>query len=83
MRPDGFPGGMGGHMAPKLKQYVTVVAGEKKTEVREVETGMTDGENIEIVSGLKEGEMVRTNDETVQSRWSGDGRGRRGPMMMH
>ncbi len=90
-RAGGFPGGRGdrsgmfggsGRMEPKLKQYVTVVNGDKKT-VREVITGMTDGENIEIVSGLKEGEMVETQDETVQSRWSGDRHGPRGPMMMH
>jgi HlyD family secretion protein len=68
----------------KLKQYVTVVSPDGTKEVREVETGMTDGENIEIVSGLKEGEQIETREDSVSSKWSGSGsnRGPRGPMGM-
>lgn len=85
-RPEGEAGMAGAPGMRKLKQYVTVVNSDGTTEVREIETGMTDGENIEIVSGLKEGEIVETKEDSVQSRWNSSNRrgGPRGPMgMMH
>lgn len=39
------------------KKYVEIPVGEK-IEKREVETGLSDGLNMEIVSGLKEGDKV-------------------------
>jgi HlyD family secretion protein len=41
----------------KAKHYVEVPRGEKSEKV-EVETGLSDGLNIEIISGLKEGDKV-------------------------
>src|SRR3989344_1796041 len=41
------------------KKYVTIYLGENSTEEREVETGLTGSDgNIEIVSGLTEGEKI-------------------------
>ncbi len=43
----------------KIKQYVFVYnQKEEKAELREVETGASDFENIEVLKGLKEGEEV-------------------------
>jgi HlyD family secretion protein len=43
----------------KLKQYVFVYdSKEEKAVLREVETGISDFENIEILKGLKEGEEI-------------------------
>lgn len=43
----------------KIKQYVFIYnAKEEKIELREVETGASDFENIEITKGLKEGEEI-------------------------
>ncbi|TAG85300.1 MAG: efflux RND transporter periplasmic adaptor subunit [Bacteroidetes bacterium] len=43
----------------KIKQYVFVYnSKEEKSELREVETGASDFENIEILKGLKEGDEV-------------------------
>ena len=41
--------------------YVYLVVGDKKYEKTLVETGLSDGINIEIKSGLKEGDKVRGN----------------------
>lgn len=37
---------------------VTVLVGEGQTEEREIQTGLSDALNIEVVSGLEEGEQV-------------------------
>ena len=41
--------------------FVYIVKGEKKYEKTPVETGLSDGINIEVKSGLKEGDKVRGN----------------------
>ena len=54
------------------KRMATVVKNGQKEE-REVETGITDGVNTEIVSGLAEGETVLVQKGGGDSRWSGGG----------
>ncbi len=46
------------------KTYVEVEVGEQEFDKREIETGLSDGINIEIVSGLKEGEKVKSGTVT-------------------
>ncbi len=51
---------------------VTVVTGsgaEASREERAVKTGLTDGEQTEVIEGLREGESVRVRDEAV-SKWA-------------
>jgi len=40
------------------KAFVTVGLGPERTEEREIETGLSDGISIQIVSGLEEGDLV-------------------------
>ena len=40
-------------------QFVEVETGEQKFDKREVKTGISDGINIEIVEGLKEGDKIK------------------------
>ncbi len=40
----------------KGKKYITVVESKNKKERRDVVTGISDGKNIEIISGINEGE---------------------------
>ncbi|MCU0468606.1 MAG: HlyD family efflux transporter periplasmic adaptor subunit [Arcicella sp.] len=42
----------------KIKEVVFVVDKNNKAKLREVKTGISDFENIEILSGLKEGETI-------------------------
>jgi HlyD family secretion protein len=58
----------------------TVVLPGGRTEERAVTTGLSDGDNYEIVDGLKEGDKVVINKDELNSRWSGGGS--RGPMGM-
>ncbi|MFH1539749.1 MAG: HlyD family efflux transporter periplasmic adaptor subunit [bacterium] len=69
----------------KGKQTVSVVTGEGEPEEREVETGIGDGINIEIVSGLKEGEKVLARQNSLEGAWSRDASRRMpmGAMMKH
>ncbi len=46
--------------ADELKEVVFVLNKEKKVEMRTVKTGIQDINNIEILSGLKEGDEVVT-----------------------
>ena len=41
------------------KTYVDVMVGEQQFERREVRTGLSDGVNIEILDGLREGEQIK------------------------
>ncbi len=54
----------------RRQSYVTVVRPDGVQEERAVETGITDGVDIEIVSGLNAGETVVLH-EAEQSRWAG------------
>lgn len=42
----------------RIKEYVFSINANNKTELREVQTGIQDNENIEIVSGVKLGEKI-------------------------
>lgn len=52
----------------KGKQFVTVVKEDGTEEKREIQAGINDGENIEIISGLTEGETVLV--KMSGSQWS-------------
>ena len=41
------------------KTFVDVMVGEQQFERREVQTGLSDGINIEILDGLREGELIK------------------------
>jgi HlyD family secretion protein len=41
------------------KTFVEVMVGEQQFERREVQTGLSDGINIEIVGGLSEGDLIK------------------------
>ena len=62
----------------RRQSFVTVVGPDGTEEERAVVTGITDGNKMEIVSGLSEGEKVLLQ-AVEQSRWAGGG-GRGGPM---
>lgn len=49
-------------LADKQSNQVSALSPEGTLELVEVETGMTDGEYIEIVAGLSEGQVVITSD---------------------
>ena len=61
------------------KRVVSVQKPDGSTEEREVEVGISDGVNMAVKSGLKEGETVIINTGEADSRWR---EGRRGPPMM-
>jgi multidrug efflux pump subunit AcrA (membrane-fusion protein) len=61
------------------KRVVTVQKPDGSTEEREVEVGISDGVQMAIKSGLKEGETVVIRSGEADSRWR---EGRRGPRMM-
>lgn len=48
---------------------VSVINDDGSTEVRDVEVGITDGEIIEIINGLAEGETVALNEMVYESQW--------------
>ena len=50
---------------------VEVVKNEDETEEREVKIGLNDGAKVEVLEGLKEGEVVRLRDGDADSRWRG------------
>ncbi|MDR1744356.1 MAG: efflux RND transporter periplasmic adaptor subunit [Planctomycetota bacterium] len=71
-------GGGGRKMDYRRRQaYVTVVTPDGAEEERPVGAGITDGNMIEIVSGLAAGETV-VLQEAEQSGWAGQQGGRRG-----
>jgi HlyD family secretion protein len=51
--------------------HATVVTESGRTEERTVKLGLNDGDNWEVLEGLKEGEVVQLKPE-AQSRWRGD-----------
>ncbi len=51
------------------KYLVKVMRDDENTEEHPIEIGIDDGENIQIISGLAEGETVRVNNEEAESRW--------------
>ncbi|MGD1275855.1 MAG: efflux RND transporter periplasmic adaptor subunit [Tepidisphaeraceae bacterium] len=53
------------------KTLVSVVKGDGTTEDREVQTGIDDGNNEEIVSGINVGDTVLVHRNESNSRWSG------------
>jgi len=61
------------------KQVVTIQNKDGTTEDRDVEVGITDGTNDEILSGLSEGETVVLHKGSADSRWNGGQPGRGGP----
>jgi HlyD family secretion protein len=67
------------------KTFATVQKQGGAAEERAVETGLTDGQNWEVLSGLSEGETVVFKKDEPQSRWregggGGGGRPPGGPM---
>jgi HlyD family secretion protein len=59
--------------APKVIREVVFVAVEGKATLREVKTGISDFENIEIASGLKEGETIISGPFAVVSKKLNEG----------
>jgi HlyD family secretion protein len=53
--------------------YVTLVKDDGSKEDREVQTGINDGTNVEITSGLQAGETVVLRRSDVGGRWAGQG----------
>jgi HlyD family secretion protein len=53
----------------KLEHYVTVKSKDGSTEERLVKTGISDGEFMEITSGLSEGEKIVVADNGLQGPW--------------
>jgi HlyD family secretion protein len=51
------------------KRYVTVASGQTSTD-QEVETGISDGVKTEILSGIKEGDVVSVHKGASESRWT-------------
>lgn len=68
----------------RTEKTVTVIADGGATEERTVETGASDGEFIEILNGLTEGEKIMPQKPGADSRWRPDDqrRGRIGIPMM-
>jgi multidrug efflux pump subunit AcrA (membrane-fusion protein) len=51
------------------EHFVTVEKESGITEERAVKTGISDGEFMEILSGLSEGERVVVSSDAVRGRW--------------
>jgi HlyD family secretion protein len=62
------------------KTYATVQKQGGGTEERVVQTELTDGQNLEVVAGLTEGETIVFRKDEPQSRWR-EGGGARPPGM--
>ena len=50
---------------------VEVLKSDEESEEREVKIGLNDGAKVELLEGLKEGEVVRLRDGDADSRWRG------------
>jgi HlyD family secretion protein len=57
----------------RRERFVTVQLAGGKTERRTVRTGISDGERMEILEGLKAGETVLVRSGREASRWRRDG----------
>jgi HlyD family secretion protein len=53
------------------KSYLTVVKDNNATEDREVQIGIDDGDNAEIISGLSAGEKILVHHNDADSKWMG------------
>ena len=53
---------------------VRVPGASDTAEQRAVTIGMTNGEHVEILSGLNEGDAIELRENATQSRWQGDNR---------
>ncbi|HOO56585.1 MAG TPA: efflux RND transporter periplasmic adaptor subunit [bacterium] len=60
------------------ESFVSVPVEGGEPELRKVETGVNDGESVEIKSGLEEGEKVIVSNGSVSSKWQSQRN--RGPM---
>jgi len=59
--------------------FVTVAVPGGEPEQRMLETGITDGEKIEILSGLSETDVILMNGSSGAGMWTNSGEERRGP----
>ncbi|MGD0463069.1 MAG: efflux RND transporter periplasmic adaptor subunit [Tepidisphaeraceae bacterium] len=64
------------------KTFVTLLKADGSTEDREIEIGINDGENQEIVSGLTGGEQILVHKSDSNSAWSSSGPPRRIPGLL-
>jgi HlyD family secretion protein len=55
------------------QRYATVVKDDGTTEERAVEVGLSDGAQVEVTSGLNEGDNVLVRKGESDSRWRGNG----------
>ena len=55
----------------KAGEHIAEVASGDKKEDRKVKVGLNDMTNVEIVSGLSEGDVVVVRKESAETRWSG------------
>ena len=62
------------------KDCVCLVAPDGSTSFQEVRTGLTDGVDVEIPDGLREGDLVRT-DTGLQPKAGTDGKARYSPLL--
>lgn len=53
------------------KTYVTIVKDNNATQDREVQVGIDDGDNAEIISGLSAGEKILVHHNDESSKWMG------------
>ncbi|GAB1374107.1 efflux RND transporter periplasmic adaptor subunit [Bacteroidales bacterium] len=67
-RNDLFTDTLANKKSDELKEQVFVVKEDNTLEVREIETGIQDITNIEILSGLKEGERIVTGPFSAISK---------------
>jgi len=67
-------------VSTKTGKKIVMVPGEPEPREVEVQTGIEDGVNVEIVSGLTEGDEVLISGG-IQSRWAGGGDDARQQMM--
>ncbi len=51
--------------------FITIVKDNDKTEDRQVQLGIDDGENAEILSGLAAGEKILVHHNDADSKWMG------------
>ena len=54
---------------PKPSYFVQIVKGEDDSEERQVEVGINDGVQTEIIRGLQEGDLIVVSHGEAESRW--------------
>lgn len=65
----------------RRQSFATVIKPDGTEEERAVQTGISDGYHIEIVSGLEQGETVALSQNAGESRWAGQANRRPPPRM--